>query len=61
MVAPVFVAILLVLLALVASPPLPAPLWSEKAVVVGVAEALMAGVLTAVVVVFKSETVELIA
>ena len=61
MVATVFVAVLLVLSALVSSPPLAVPLWPEEAVVAVVDEGLLGGVLSTVVVVFKSETVELTA
>jgi hypothetical protein len=49
------------LLPLVVSPPLPGPLWAEVSAVLGADEELPAGGLTALVVVFNTETEELIA
>jgi hypothetical protein len=61
LVAPVFVVVLLVLSDLAASPPLAVPLWPEEGVVVVVDEVPPACMLITLVVVFKIETVELIA
>ena len=48
-------------LSLAMEPPLFGPLWAEESVVLGTGAALGDGVVTALVVVFTIETVELIA